>query len=138
MRNHKLIVSSMLLLIVLALCSCGVKDETGIIKNLLKNKSLEADYTDSSNMNNYLRSMRGYTGRPTFAFDENTVYFEDIANYYTLRDDDDFVSYLPRQQVTRYEDLDAVESVIHGVIINGVFYNGEQSVIYNGNSLCKQ
>lgn len=133
MRNHKWIVSSILLLIVLTLCSCGVKDETGIVKNLLKSKALESDYTNSSNMNNYLRSMRGYTGRPTFVFDENTVYFEDIANYYTLRDDDDFVTYLPRQQVTRYEDLDAVESVIHGVIIDSVLYNGEQSVIYSAN-----
>ncbi len=83
-------------------------------------------------MNNYLRGMRGYTGRPTFVFDGQDVYFEDVANYYTLKDDEDFVTYLPRQ-VTRYATLDEVESVTHGIIVDTALYNGEQSIIYSAN-----
>lgn len=76
--------------------------------------------------------MRGYTGSPTFVFDGQDVYFEDAANYYTLKDDDDFVTYLPRQ-ITRSAVLDEVESVIHGIIIDGALYNREQSIIYSAN-----
>ena len=117
MRNRKWITISLLILMIFSLCSCGVKDSTGIIKNLVKNDALVPDYSNSVNMNNYLRGMRGYTGRPTFVFDGQDVYFEDIANYYTLKDGDDFVTYLPRQ-LTRYATLDEVESVIHGIIVN--------------------
>lgn len=132
MQNRKWTVIPLLLLMIFSLCSCGVKDDTGIIKNLIKNDAVAPDYSEPVNMNNYLRSMRGYTGRPTFVFNGQDVYFEDVANYYTLKDGDDFVTYLPRQ-VTRYATLDEVESVIHGIIIDGALYNGEQSVIYSEN-----
>lgn len=118
MQNRKWAVIPLLLLMIFSLCSCGVKDDTGIIKNLVKNDALSPDYSDSVNMNNYLRGMRGYTGRPTFVFDGQDVFFEDVANYYTLKDGDDFVTYLPRQ-VTRYATLDEVESVTHGIIVDG-------------------
>lgn len=132
MRNRKWITISLLILMIFSLCSCGVKDSTGIIKNLVKNDALVPDYSNSVNMNNYLRGMRGYTGRPTFVFDGQDVYFEDIANYYTLKDGDDFVTYLPRQ-LTRYATLDEVESVIHGIIVNDALYNGKQGIIYSAN-----
>ncbi len=132
MQNRKWAVIPLLLLMIFSLCSCGIKDDTGIIKNLVKNDALAPDYSDPVNMNNYLRGMRGYTGRPTFVFDGQDVYFEDVANYYTLKDGDDFVTYLPRQ-VTRYATLDEVESVTHGIIVDGALYNGEQSIVYSTN-----
>lgn len=132
MRNRRWVVIPLLLLMVFSLCSCGIKDDTGIIKNLVKNDALSPDYSDSVNMNNYLRSMRGYTGRPTFVFDGQIVYFEDVANYYTLKAGDDFVTYLPRQ-VTRYDTLDEVKSVTHGIIVDGALYNGEENIIYSSN-----
>lgn len=130
MRTQKWIMISLLLVIALSLCSCGVKDDTGIIKNLVKRDALTPDYNDSVNMNNYLRSMRGYTGRPTFVFDNQNAYFEDVANYYTLEDGDDFVTYLPRK-ITHGTTLDEVESVIQGIIVNGALYN--RKCIYSSN-----
>lgn len=132
MPNRKCALIPLLILMIFSLCSCGIKDDTGIIKNLVKSDALAPDYSDSVNMNNYLRGMRGYTGRPTFVFDGQNVYFEDVANYYMLKDGDDFVTYLPRQ-VTRYATLDVVRSVIHGIIIEGALYNGEQSTAYSAN-----
>lgn len=132
MKTCKRMVALLWLLMIFSLCSCGIKDNTGIIKNLLKNDALVADYSDPANMNNYLRGMSGYTGRPTFVFDGQDVYFEDAANYYTLKEGDDFVTYLPRQ-VTPYTTLDEIESVIHGIIVNGVLYNEEQNTIYSAN-----
>lgn len=131
MRSRKLVIP-ILLVLVFSLCSCGVQDDTGIIKNLLKNDALEPDYADSTNMNNYLRSTRGYTGRPTFVFESQNAHFEDVANYYTLKDGDDFVTYLPRM-VTRYESLDEVRSVTQGIIVGGALYNGQQNVVYSAN-----
>lgn len=121
-----------LIVFVLLLSSCGVKDDTGIIKNLLKGDALNPSYADSTGMNSYLRGMRGYTGRPTFVPDGQNVHFEDVANYYTLKDGDDFVTCLPRQ-IARYETSDTVRSVTRGIIVGGALYNGEQSVVYSAN-----
>ncbi len=47
MQNRKWAVIPLLLLMMFSLCSCGIKDDTGIIKNLVKNGALSPDYSDS-------------------------------------------------------------------------------------------
>lgn len=138
MHKRKWMMIPFLFIIVVALSSCGVKDETGIIKNLLSNDTLRPTYEDTAEMNNYMRCMsyfyNGTTGapQPTFVFDGQDVRFEDMANYYTLSNSDDTVTFVPRQNIQN-QYTDTIKSEAAGIVINDVLYNGRQDIVYSTN-----
>lgn len=123
--------------ILLSLAACN-KDtsavsslpENQIIVDAINDGIFDAHYTDSTAMNNYMKTE--YFNQHSITYDESSIYFTEGLNNFALSRKEDYLSSTPAYSGAPDYMLDSMEEEdigfqygVGGIVINGVMYSHE-------------